>query len=87
MFFFCIFLLLLLLLLLFTGEPAVNRQPGFRRKTRRAERREKRIVYRKQFEENGAKKQREEATEIDKSKTRHDKLNPDGATPKRDGRM
>ena len=33
------------------------------------------------------KKQREEAAEIDKSKTRHDKLKPDGATQKRDGRI
>ena len=44
-------------------------------------------IYRKQFEENKTKKQREEAAEIDKSKTRHDKLKPDGATQKRDGRI
>ena len=33
------------------------------------------------------KKQLEEAAEIDKSKTRHEKLKPDGARPKRDGRI
>ena len=32
------------------------------------------------------KKQRDEAPEIDKNKTRHDKLKPDKARPKRDGK-
>ena len=68
------------------GEPAVNRQPSFRQ-TRRAEQLKEQGSYRKQFEGNGTKKQCEEAAEIDKSKTRHDKLKPDGATPKRDRRM
>ena len=40
----------------------------------------------KRLEGQRAKKQREEAAEIDKSKTRHDKLKPDGATQQRDGR-
>ena len=44
-------------------------------------------IYKKRFEGNRTKKQREETAEIDKSKTRHHKLKLDGATPKRDGRM
>ena len=32
------------------------------------------------------KKQRDEAPEIEKNKTRHDKLKPDKARPKRDGK-
>ena len=44
-------------------------------------------IYRKRLEENGAKKQREEAAEIDKSKTRHDNLKSDGATQKRERRL
>ena len=41
-------------------------------------------IYKKRLKENGAKKQREEAAEIDKNKTRQDKIKPDGARPKRD---
>ena len=44
-------------------------------------------IYAKRLEGNGAKKQRKEVAEIDKSKTRHDNLKPDGAMQKRDWRM